>query len=105
MKKGVNVLSLFCFICFNLFSLDFNISGEFSAYAVNALENAEHKSTSTLIQNDLNFSIFSENNGRLTMQLLSAAQLFSGSNFFSTNINQLFIQFPIKDFSVFFIFL
>jgi hypothetical protein len=103
MKRLFNVLSLSCFICFNLFSLDFNISGEFNANAINAFENAEYSSTSTLIQNDLNFSIFSENNGRLTMQLLSSAQLFSDNNSFSTNINQLFIQFPVKDFSVFYI--
>jgi hypothetical protein len=70
---------------------------------MSTFENAEYDSTSTLIQNDLNFSIFSENNSRLTMQLLSAAQLFSDNNSFSTNINQLFMQFPVKDFSVFYI--
>jgi hypothetical protein len=37
------------------------------------------------------------------MQLLTGAQLFSANNFVSTDINQLFIQFPVKDFSVFYI--
>jgi hypothetical protein len=103
MKKLFNVLLLSCFLCFSLFSLDFNISGEFNANAISAFENTEYDSTYTQIQNDLNFSIFSENNSRLIMQLLSAAQLFSANNSFSTIINQLFIQLPVKDFSVFYI--
>jgi len=103
MKKIFSVLPLFCFICFNLFSLDFNISGEFDAYVINAFEDAEYKSTSTQIQNDLNFSIFSENNSRLVMQLIADAELFSVSNSFSADINQLFVQFPVRDFSVFYI--
>ena len=103
MKKLFNVLSLSCFVCFNLFSLDFSISGEFGVYAINAFEDAEYNSTSTQIQNDLNFSIFSENNSRLTMQLLTGAKLFSANNYISTDMNQLFIQFPAKDFSVFYV--
>jgi hypothetical protein len=103
MKKLFTVLLLSCFICINLFSLDFNISGEFGAYVINAFEDAEYEATSTQIQNDLNFSIFSENNSRLVMQLLAGAKLFSVNNFVSTDINQLFIQFPVKDFSVFYI--
>ena len=103
MKKLFTVLSLSCFICINLFSLDFNISGEFGAYIINAFEDTEFSGTSTQFQNDLNFSIYSENNSRLVMQLLTGAKLFSINNSVSADINQLFIQFPVKDFSVFYI--
>jgi len=101
MKKLFTVLSLFCFVCLNLFPVDFNISGEFGAHVINAFENSEYNSTSTRIQNDLNFSIYSENNSRLTMQLVTGAQLFSSNDYALTYMNQLFIQFPVKDFSVF----
>jgi hypothetical protein len=37
------------------------------------------------------------------MQFLTGAKLFSVNNSVSTDINQLFIQFPVKDFSVFYI--
>ena len=103
MKKFFTVLSLSCFVCFNLLSLDFNISGEFGAYIINAFEDMEYNGTSTQFQNDLNFSIFSENNSRLAMQLLTGAKLFSANNSVLADMNQLFIQFPVKDFSVFYI--
>ena len=103
MKRLFLVLTLFCLACFNIFSLDFNIAGEFDAYGISAFENADHQSTSTLIQNDLNFVVFSENNSRFSLQLVSLAQLFSANNAVTNNVNQLFIQFPVMDSGVFYV--